>query len=448
MAEARRPSDQVDRLVTATGRRLYITTLGLVALLIVGIGVATAVAGLRSLDADVDRALTATVDAALARLDGELPSVNEQPETDEPPSGASDTFVLDLRPDGTVVANPSRVALTGLPVADALTVAESVGRDARTVDLGGLPVRLMTARIGSAQDPVGFVQAGFVLTLHDREGRSLVLTVALAGLAGLAGAAFVTLLVTRRALTPIRRAFDAQRRFVADASHELRTPTAIIRATAEVLEREGAVAPEGRPLLADIVAESDRLGRLVGDLLALATTSGGALAVARAPVDLDDVATTAARRAERLAADRAVRIDVRKSSAGPFTVDGDLDRLIQLALILLDNAIDHAPDGTPVELDVTRDGSAIRLSVSDSGPGIPPADRERVFEPFARLDRADRRASGNAGLGLAIGRRIAGAHGGSVVATERPGGGARFVVTLPASRGKPALPAAGEAPRR
>jgi signal transduction histidine kinase len=448
MAEARRPSDQVDRLVTATGRRLYITTLGLVALLIVGVGIATAVAGLRSLDADVDRALTATVDAALARLDGELPSVNEQPETDEPPSGASDTFVLDLRPDGAIVANPSRVALTGLPVADAITGAGSAGRDARTVELGGIPVRLMTARIGSAQDPVGFVQAGFVLTLHDRESQGLVLTVTLVGLAGLAGAALVTLLVTRRALTPIRRAFDAQRRFVADASHELRTPTAIIRATAEVLEREGAVTPEGRALVADIVAESDRLGRLVGDLLALATTSAGDRDIARAPVDLGEIADTAARRAERLAVDRAVRIDVRKAPGGPFTVDGDLDRLVQLTLILLDNAIDHAPDGTPVELAVTREGSAIRLSVSDSGPGIPPADRERIFEPFARLDRADRRGSGNAGLGLAIGRRIAGAHGGSLVAIERPGGGGRFVVTLAASRNRPGAPAAGEAPRR
>lgn len=435
MADPGRASDPSGRLIQATGRRLYVWTLALVALLVLAIGLVTAVAGLRALDSDVDRALSGTVDAALAALDGELPSSGEQPEADEAPTGQSDTFVLDLAPDGRVVANPSRVALAGLPVLAATDGARGTGRDLRTVNLGGTEVRLLTAVIGPTPKPVGYVQAGFVLTLHEQESRSLALTVLIAGLVGLVGAAIVTALATRRALVPIREAFDAQLRFVADASHELRTPAAIIRATADVLEREGHVAEAGRPLVADIIGESDRLANLVGDLLTLATTGSGALVIRREPVDLGEVATVAARRAEPIAVARGVSIAVASALEGPLAIEGDRDRLAQLALILLDNAIDHAPIPSVIELAVERRGPSVVLSVSDSGPGVPASERERVFEPFARLDRADRRGRGNAGLGLAIARRIADAHRGTLVVTDRSGGGARFVLTLPGSPG-------------
>jgi signal transduction histidine kinase len=433
MAESGGFTDPSGPLIRATGRRLYLWTLALVALLVVSIGLVTAFAGLRALDNDVDRALTGAVDAALASLDGELPHSGEQPELDEAPTGQSDTFVLDLSADGRVVANPSRVALAGLPVLAATDAARGTGRDLRTVNLGGTEVRLLTAVIGPATTPAGFVQAGFVLTLHEQESRSLALTILIAGLVGLVGAAIVTALATRRALIPIRQAFNAQLRFVADASHELRTPAAIIRATADVLEREGHVAAEGRPLVADIIGESDRLANLVGDLLTLATTGSGELVLNREPVDVREIATVAARRAEPIAAARGVSIAVLPAAEGRSMVEGDRDRLAQLLLILLDNAIDHAPIPSAIELGVERRGASVVLSVSDSGPGIPAAERERVFEPFARLDRADRRGRGNAGLGLAIARRIADAHRGTLVVTDRPGGGARFVLTLPAS---------------
>ena len=433
MADPATTTDPSGRLIRATGRRLYVWTLALVALLVVSIGLVTAVAGLRALDNDVDRALTGAVDAALVALDGELPSSDEQPESDEAPAGQSDTFVLDLAPDGRVVANPSRVALAGLPVVAAIDAAHRTGRDLRTVDLGGTQIRLLTAVVGTAARPVGYVQAGFVLTLHELESRSLALTVLVAGLVGLVGAAVVTALATRRALVPIRQAFDAQLRFVADASHELRTPAAIIRATADVLEREGHVAEGGRPLVEDIIGESDRLAALVGDLLTLATTGSGALVVRHDPVDVGAVAAIAARRAEPIAAARGVSIAVATAGDGRSVVQGDPDRLAQLLLILLDNAIDHAPIPSAIDVMVERRGASVVLSVSDAGPGIPAAERERVFEPFARLDRGDRRGRGNAGLGLAIARQIAAAHDGTLAVTDRPGGGARFVLTLPAS---------------
>jgi two-component system sensor histidine kinase CiaH len=429
MTERNRSAEPTRRLIESTGRRLYLTSLTLVALLVVGIGLTTAVAALGALDAEVDRSLRGAAEAAVARLGGELPATQELSDSEEVAPGSSDTFVLYLDPRGAVVADPSRVTLPGLPVPDALTGAVAAGGDLRTVHLGGVAVRLLTLSIGASSTPAGFVQAGFVLTLHDAQSASLVLAITVVGLVGLVGAGLVTLIVTRRALAPIRASFDAQLRFVADASHELRTPAALIRATAEVLARESLVSPEAGPLIEDIVAESDRLGRLVGDLLMLSTGAAADLGLDRRPVDLAELARTAVRRVEPLAEERGV--DVVVDAAGSVTIDGDRDRLLQLILILVDNAIDHAPAGTPVQVAVGRRGSSALLTVTDQGPGIPAEARERVFQPFARLDARARRGRGGAGLGLAIARRLVVAHGGWIEVAARPGGGARFEVTLP-----------------
>lgn len=430
MPETKHPRSPARRLIDSTRRRLYVTSLLLVAALVIGIGLTTAVAALGALDTDVDRALRTTAEAAVAQLDGELPAEQEISESDEVAPASADTFLLYLDRGGRLVADPSLVALAGLPVTDALAAATTPGGDLRTVTAGGVSIRLLTLPIGPAAQPVGFVEAGFVLTLHDAQSRSLVMAIALAGLIGLIGAGIVTLIVTRSAMRPIRDAFDAQLRFVADASHELRTPAAVIRATAEVLARESLVSPESGPLIEDIVDESDRLGRLVGDLLMLSSGDTTDLAMDRRPVDLVELARAAVRRVAPLAEERGV--DVVVDAAEAVTVNGDRDRLLQLVLILVDNAIDHTPTGTPVQVAVGRRGSAALLSVTDQGPGIPVDARERVFQPFARLDSGARRRPGGAGLGLAIARRLVVAHGGGIAVTAGPGGGARFEVTLPA----------------
>lgn len=429
MADRPTRRDPAAQLVSATGRRLYVTSLILVALLVIGIGVTTALAAFGALDSEVDRALRSSAEQAIARLAGELPAVQEMSESDEVAPGSSDTFVLYLDPNGSVVADPSRVGLPGLPDVAALAGASHVGSDLRTADLGGVSVRLLTLPIGLASRPIGYLQAGFVLTLRDAQSASLVLAVGLVGVVGLLGAALVTLVVTRRALDPIRKTFAAQQRFVADASHELRTPAALIRATAEVLEREALVVGEGMPLVDDLIAESDRLGRLVGDMLVLSTSGAEDLTSDHRPVDLADLVRDAARRVGPLASERRVNVVV--DVEGPAIVDGDRDRMMQLLLILVDNAIDHAPANTPMEVALIRRGRFAVVSVTDRGPGIPAQERERVFEPFARLEATARGRRGGAGLGLAIARRIAAAHGGRVVATDGPVGGARLEVTLP-----------------
>jgi signal transduction histidine kinase len=430
-------SRPTDRLLRATRLRLFVVTLGLVALLVVGIGVTTAIAALRALDADIDYALDGAVAAAIGRLDGELPKPLGQQESSEVTPAGSDTFLFYLDPGGTVVADPSRVALAGLPDQAAVAVTRSVGRDLRTVEAGGFSVRLLTVPIVAHDGGTvaGYLQAGYVLTVNNRQSASLVAATSLVGLVGLLGAAFVTLLVTGRALVPIRRSFEAQRRFVADASHELRTPVALIRANAEVIEREDLATEAGRPLVEDIVAEADRLGRLVADLLTLASTDATGLALDRQPVDLSEIVIETVRGATALAAERSVRLTV--DAPNPSIVSADRDRLIQLILILLDNAIDHSPPDGTVTVGVRQLDWSVELDVSDEGQGIAADQRERIFEPFRHLPGVRRDRAGGTGLGLAIGRRIATAHDGSVVAVDSPEGGARFVVRLPALDGTP-----------
>jgi two-component system, OmpR family, sensor kinase len=215
-----------------------------------------------------------------------------------------------------------------------------------------------------------------------------------------------------------------QRKFVADASHELRTPLTSILANLELLESE--LAGEQRDMADSALRSSRRMRRLVGDLLLLARADAGR-DVARGPVDLSKVAAEAAREAGALSSDHPVSLDL----PGPVMVTGVSDDLHRLAGNLIENALIHTPGGTPVTVSVRQDGDSAILEVSDRGPGVPHDMRDRVFERFAR-GSGDAAPAGGSGLGLAIVRAVTAAHGGSVEIRDAEGGGARFVVTLPA----------------
>ncbi len=217
-----------------------------------------------------------------------------------------------------------------------------------------------------------------------------------------------------------------QQRFVADASHELRGPLTRIRSELEV----DLAYPEGADLAAthrSMLEEADGLQRLVADLLALARSDAGALVTPRDPVALDDVAR---RVAAELPTRDGVRVDV--AAAAPVEVAGDADQLARAIRNIAENAVRHA--SSVVTMAVASDGGDAVLSVEDDGPGIPPDERERVFERFARLDESRTGATGGAGLGLAIARDIATGHGGTLTVEPGEGSGARLVLRLPARR--------------
>ena len=217
----------------------------------------------------------------------------------------------------------------------------------------------------------------------------------------------------------------SQRRFVADASHELRSPVAIIRQHAEV-----ALAHPDRTTIEDlaqtVLAEDLRVQRLVEDLLLLARSGDAGAHGRHQPIDLDDVVLD---EAARVRTTSTLHVDLRGVSGG--RVLGDLGRLRRVVRNLVDNAVRHA-DGR-ISLSLATVGDEVVLTVSDDGAGVPEADRTRIFDRFIRLDEARARDDGGSGLGLAIVADIVSGHGGQVgVTADHTLGGARFEVRLPA----------------
>jgi signal transduction histidine kinase len=226
-----------------------------------------------------------------------------------------------------------------------------------------------------------------------------------------------------RMLERLERAQARQRRLVSDASHELRSPVAAIRQHAEV-----ALAHPDRTTTAElaetVLAEDLRLQRLAEDLLLLTRADEHTLGLRRRPVDLDDLVFDEARRLRGVS---RLRVDTTSVSAG--RVDADAAGLRRVLRNLGDNAVRHAAGQVAFSV-AERDG-VVRLRVDDDGPGIPEADRERVFERFVRLDDARARDDGGSGLGLAIVAELVAAHGGTVAITPSPTGGTRVEVALP-----------------
>jgi signal transduction histidine kinase len=230
-------------------------------------------------------------------------------------------------------------------------------------------------------------------------------------------------------LDRIDAATTRQRTFVGDAAHELRSPLASLRVQLEVAQRVGP-ADDLPTLIDDVLVDVDRLDRLVGDLLALARLdeAGGQLP-RRAPVDLDDLVRTL------VGEDYAhARVPVTVDGTVPATVEGDADGLRRVAVNLIDNAVRYARSGVTLTLQPTTlaDRPTVTLLVTDDGPGIPPAERERVFDRFYRVQASRSRESGGTGLGLSIVRDVVRAHGGTARVTARPDGtGTQAVVVLP-----------------
>jgi signal transduction histidine kinase len=226
-------------------------------------------------------------------------------------------------------------------------------------------------------------------------------------------------------LDSLETSVDRQRRFVADAAHEMRTPVAGMTATLEVAQ---AHPQASQTLVDDLLDGHRRLGRLVNDLLILAAVDGRAPRRAE-PVDLSGVVTDCSRRPV------PDGVSLRLGQLDRVFVLGDDTQLSRVVSNLVDNALRYA--ASMVELSVRQDGRHAVVSVSDDGPGIPTADRERIWERFARLDDGRSRASGGSGLGLAMVRELAAAHGGTVsVASRKPGPGATFLIRLPITAGR------------
>ncbi|HXT36273.1 MAG TPA: HAMP domain-containing sensor histidine kinase [Chloroflexota bacterium] len=272
---------------------------------------------------------------------------------------------------------------------------------------------------------VGVVQTGASERSYEQNLHALLESMLLVSGFGLAASGGITWLVVRLALAPIRSSLARQRGFVADAAHELRAPLAILRTAAE-LWLEPASMEDQQEAVEQVLSQGTHLARLVDDLSLLARADSGAVCIAHERVDLAALIRETVSGVELVAEESGTRLEVRVEN---LWIRGDPGRLRQLLLILLDNALKHAPESKTVTVTARRQGSHAVVSVRDQGPGIDQRDLPHLFDRFYRADHA--RAGEGTGLGLAIARWIAMAHGGQIRAANAPDGGAVFTVTLP-----------------
>jgi heavy metal sensor kinase len=220
-------------------------------------------------------------------------------------------------------------------------------------------------------------------------------------------------------LARVERTLDDQRRFMADASHELRTPVSVLRTLTDVTLGQERPSDEYREALVTVANQTRRLTRMVDDMFMLARADAGALTTEPTTFYLDELIAECVREIGVLAREKGVEVESEGEREVGFR--GDERLLRQMLLNLLHNAVRHTPAGGRVDVILEATASAVEMKIVDTGCGIAPADRERVFERFVRLNGA-RGADGGAGLGLAITRSIAAVHGGTVTAEGAPGG--------------------------
>ncbi|GEM_PF-713519 len=353
------------------------------------------------------------------------PQSRQRPPGNEPVIGG--VFAYDLGPNLKVITSSSggpRGRRVPSPQ-EARDVLDDREADFTTITVRGVHYLVYTRPVVRGNTLLGIVQVATPLTEYDNGREALLKVLVLVGLLGVIAAMGITVLVVRRAMRPIQVSMRRQRDFVADAAHELRTPLTILRSVAESGIGRGDAEEQQRAEMT--LHQTMHLTRLVSDLSLLARADTGKLDFALAPVALDLLLAQVVDDALMLAEDRGVHM--RSDIAPDVTVQGDTDRLRQLLLILLDNALKYSPRAGTVSVQLGVSRREAMLRVLDEGPGIDPQDLPHIFERFYRSDRS--RTGDGTGLGLAIADSITQAHHGRITAENRSGSGAVFTVVLP-----------------
>lgn len=341
----------------------------------------------------------------------------------------SDVFLLVFRADGELAANPRRIDTEEIADSDAVHSALAGQSAWETIEDDGVRLRIFASPVIVGGHTEGAVVGARNLDEYDRQVRSVLIVLAMVavggGLLSLGGA----YLFAGHALQPLEAAYDRQRSFVADASHELRSPLAVIRASADLLLREPLPASH-RESVEEIRDVTQEAATLIDDLLELARAEEGTPGHAES-----DVATEVNAVIDQMRGVLDRRGHTVSTVLAPLKTAAEGAEIRRIVRALLENVAAHTPEGTPVRVELSERGGNAVLAVEDSGPGIPDGQEDSIFERFARLDEARTPGTGHgAGLGLAIVRSLAERRGGSVSASRPTSGGLRVEVSLPLAK--------------
>jgi len=388
-----------------------------------------------AIDREVDASIRAVAEdwAASAPALDTLQPLDLEAHVDGAPS---DVFLVVFRADGALVANPRGLEAEELLEEGMVDTALSGGEVWQTLSLDHARLRIRATALVEDRRVVGAVIAGRNLAGRDESVRTLVVVLGVVAGSGLLLALGAGYLLAGRALAPLRLAHERQRAFIGDASHELRSPVTLIRALAELLERD-RLTPDQRATATELVSVADEASGLIDDLLALARLSEEEPHSLAAPAcDLAEAARAAREQMQPLLDAHGSAVDCRLDAAPAAATDAEAARVVRA---LLENVVAHTPPGTRAVLATRSNPAEAHLTIEDDGPGVPDGELGRIFERFTQLDQARTPGrGGGAGLGLAIVRAIAERRGGRVAASRSSLGGLRIEVTLPRARLTPA----------
>jgi signal transduction histidine kinase len=344
--------------------------------------------------------------------------------------GSDEFGWIALDPDGRIIDKDSAAPSLGLPQPElAREALQEDGLVSGTIQGPDATARGVSMPMhNDSGEVVGVIQYARSLQSVEQDVRGLVLVLLPLGIGALGLSAIGGAYMAGRAGRPVREAFERQRAFIADASHELKTPLTLIRADTEVLQR-GLTDPDDRELADDVLAETDRMTAVLSDLLLIARLDAGKLTVKREPFDLASVISETTDRFGTLAASEGVRLEVQVP--GKLWARGDQECTTQILAVLLDNALTHTPEEGSVTVTAHTRGSTVEAIVKDTRPGIPTEHRRRIFERFYRVDTTRSRSGRGAGLGLSIARDLARAQKGDLEVQNTEDSGAAFCLKLP-----------------
>ncbi len=383
-----------------------------------------------SLNEEVDRGVQTVVEAWLATAPDNLNELRAIDLEREYEGETADVFLLVFRADGALVANPNgieaeefveeglvRFALHGEPVW-------------ATVKEHGDRMRVLAAPVVIGGRVEGAVIGGRSLESHERQLQLLLWVMGGAGAVGLLMSGAGGYLVAGRALRPIAVAYERQRTFVGDASHELRSPLAVIRASSELLLRD-PLGEQQRESVREIHETSIEASELVEDLLLLARLDRGDPAPRSEVCDAATVVDDVLNQLGPLLEQHGSPVTTGGVSVLVRCPEGDLRRILRA---LIENVLAHTPTGTAFELSTRAEGEHGIIIVRDHGPGLPPSALDTLFDPFTRVSVARTPTEGHSGLGLTVAHRLANRCGGDIEARNHPSGGLEMSVRLKRAR--------------
>lgn len=345
-------------------------------------------------------------------------------------------YVLPLDRDGRVLFNPNTFALPSQPDPVAAGAALRRGFDRRTLVLAdGTRVRLLTYRL-TRDDGPALIQVGRALRGQDEALQRLLLGLVAIACGGAALLGWSSWWLAGRSLRPAQEAWERQQAFIANASHEIRAPLTLLRASAEVARLSYEADDAQRELLDDVLHEADHMTQLVEDLLLLSRLDARRVTIERLPVSIAPLFQELERLLGRVANERGIALEVAQTGGA---ILGDAAGLRQVLLIVLDNALRHTSSGGTIRLSAQQCGTTVEITIADNGEGIAPEHLSHLFERFYRVDSSRSQEQRGSGLGLSIAKGLIEAQSGRISIASEVKAGTTVTLRLPAAGDRPGL---------